>query len=66
MSLRWISLLLSSLFLLSACATTDNTDQPYMGNQPSQGQDNVAGTDLYNANKNTQKPQGSAWGWLSN
>ncbi|WP_205687851.1 hypothetical protein, partial [Ciceribacter ferrooxidans] len=64
MSLRWIILLLSGSLLLSACVTSDNPEQPYMGNHPNQ--DNVAGTDLYNANKNVQKHQSNAWGWMSN
>ncbi|HSW71635.1 MAG TPA: hypothetical protein VLH77_06650 [Gammaproteobacteria bacterium] len=64
MSLKKVIFLTSSLLLLSACATTDNQQQPYMGNHPNEG--NVAGTDLYNANKNTQKPQSSVWGWMSN
>ena len=62
MSLRMIIMLLSVL-LLSACAT-DNPQQPYMGNQPSQ--DNMVGMDLYDANKNAQKPQSSNWGWTNN
>jgi|GEM_PF-5059532 len=53
------------LSFLTACVTTDKHEpQPYMGNEPSQG--NTAGIDLYNANKNVQKPQATSWGWLNN
>jgi hypothetical protein len=61
-------MLILGVLLLNACAARGNQEQqqqqPYLGNHESQS--NVAGSDLYNANKNVQKPQAGAWGWMSN